>query len=183
MTDDESREAVDKALQEFLRAFVSDIAMTVEQTVFVRDVDFAAEQERAETAAEHLAQMRLRQCGAERAGRGAGDGNRLAGPVVLAPRPRAPIDGVLEHRRDRTVVFRGDDQDAVGLRELVLEAHHLGREVALVVLVVHRQVVDTDEFRLELAGGELGHRLGELAVDRVLAVGTDDHGDLGYGHG
>jgi hypothetical protein len=178
-----SGEAVDKALQELLRAFVGDIALIVDQTWLERDVDLAAEQKGAEAAAEHLAQMRLRQSRTERAGRRAGNGDRLAGPVVLAPRPRAPIDRILEHGRDRTIVLRRDDQDAIGLGEFVLEAHDFGHEVVFVVLVVHRQIVDADEFRLELAGGELGQRLGELAIDRFLAVGADDQSDLGYRHG
>ena len=75
-------------------------------------------------------------------------------------------------------MFRRDDQHAVGARELVLEAHHLGRQVAFVVLVVHRQIVDADEFGVELAGAELDQRLGELAVDRFAAVGADDDGNV-----
>ena len=64
-------------------------------------------------------------------------------------------------------MFWGDDQDAVGLGDLVLEAHHLGRKVAFVVLVVERQIVDAHEFGVEFPGAELDQRLGELAVDRI----------------
>ena len=72
MAGNESDNAVDKTLQKFLRAFVGDIAMLVDQALFERDIDFTAEEKGTEASAEHLAQMRLRQCGAERAGRGAG---------------------------------------------------------------------------------------------------------------
>ncbi len=108
----------------------------------------------------------------------------LPGQTLCAERPRAPIDRVLQRRRHRSVVFRRDDQYAVGLCDLVLEAHHFGRQIALVVLVVDRQIVDADEFRFEFAGAELDERLGELAVDRFPAVRSDDHGDLRQGgHG
>ena len=39
----------------------------------------------------------------------------------------------------------------------------------LVVLVVHRQIVDLDEFGLEGVGAELGQRLRQFAVDRIRA--------------
>ena len=77
------REAVDEALQEFLRALVADIAVIVDQVRLERDVGFAAEQSHAE--AEHdRAQMLLHQRAADGARRGAGDEARLAGPRVLA---------------------------------------------------------------------------------------------------
>src|SRR5271168_585357 len=124
--------------------------------------------------------MLLRQGTADRARRSAGNEAWFAGPNALAVGPRAPIDGVFQHRRDRTVMFRRDNQHAVGVADLVLVAHHFGRQVAFVILVVHRQVVDADEF----TGAELYQRLGELAVDRFTAVRADDHGDLGrVGHG
>src|SRR5580704_7006706 len=95
MAGNERDNAVDKTLQKFLRAFVGDIAMLVDQALFERDIDFTAEEKGTEASAEHLAQMRLRQCRTERAGRRARNGDRLAGPVVLTPRPRAPIDAFL----------------------------------------------------------------------------------------
>ena len=144
------------------------------------NVGFAAEQKRAE-ADEHVAQVLLRQRAADRAGRSAGDEGWLIDPGILAVGPRAPIDGVLQHRRHRPVMLGRDDQHAVGLRDFVLEARHFGREVGFVVLVVHGQVVDAHDFGIEFAGAELGECLGELAVDRFAAVRADDHGDLGLG--
>ena len=179
---DQVGEAVDEALQEFLRALVADIALIVEQVRLELDVGFAAEQRHAE--AEHDgAQIGLHQRGADRAGRSAGDEAGLAGPDAGAERPRAPVDGVFQRGRDRAVMFRRDDQHAVGLFDLVLEAHHLGRQIAFVVLVVQRQIVDAHEFGVEFAGAELDQRLGEFAVDRFAAVRADDDGDLREGHG
>ena len=106
---------------------------------------------------------------------------------TLLPKGRAPpVDGVFEHRRHRSVVFRRDDQHAVGARQFVLEADDLGGQVAFVVLVVHRQIVDADELGVELVGAELDERLSVFAIDRVTAIAADDHGDLGQsggGHG
>ena len=76
-----------------------------------------------------------------------------------------------------------DDKHAVGLFDLVLEAHDLRRQVAFVVLVVERQIVDAHDFGVEFAGAELDQRLGQFAVDRFAAVRADDDGDLRKGHG
>src|SRR5262249_41055115 len=135
------REAVDEILQKFLGAVVADSTLVVDQIRLEGDVGLAAKEDHAK-ADHHRTEMLLRQGAADRAGRGAGDESGLAGPGVLTPRPRAPVDGVLENRGNGAVMFRSDNQDAVGAREFVLEAHHLGRKVAFIVLVVHRQVGD-----------------------------------------
>ena len=81
-------------------------------------------------------------------------------------------------------MFGSNDQYAVRLGDLVLETDDLGGKAAFMVLIVHRQVVDADQFGVELAGAELDQRQSEFAVDRIAAVGADDDGDLGQsGHG
>ena len=59
----------------------------------------------------------------------------------------------------------------------------LSRHRLLVVLVVHRQVVDLDEFGVEIAGAEPDQRLRQLAVDGFAAVGADDDAELEFCHG
>src|ERR1700677_2510164 len=98
--------------------------------------------------------MLLCERAADRAGRGAGDESGLAGPRALTPWPRAPIDRVFQRCRNRAVMFRSNDQDAVGARDLSLEAHDFRRQVAFVILVVQRQIVDAYEMRVEFAGAE-----------------------------
>src|SRR5262245_8297157 len=46
-----------------------------------------------------------------------------------------PVQEFLPHGRapQSMAMFRSDNQDAVGAREFVLEAHHLGRKVAFIV--------------------------------------------------
>ena len=93
------------------------------------------------------------------------------------PQGRAPQYGVLEGRGNGAVMFRGDNQHAVGARQFVFEAHHFGRQVTFIVLVVHRQVVDAGEARGEPAGAKPDQRPGQFAIDGIAAIAADDHGD------
>lgn len=79
-------------------------------------------------------------------------------------------------------MLRRDDQDAVGARKFILETDDLGGQVAFVVLVVHRQIVDADDPRVEFVGAELDHRLRQLAVDRFAAIAADDDGKERFRH-
>src|SRR5215204_6499181 len=97
-------ELIEEALQECPRALVGDGAVVGDQALLEGYIGLAAHQENA-LRAEDLAKVLLRQRRADRARRGAGDGGELARPGVLAPRPRAPIEGVLEHGWDRAAVL------------------------------------------------------------------------------
>ena len=77
----------------------------------------------------------------------------------------------------------GDEQQGVGGFELGLEAGDRCRHRVLVVLVVHRQVVDLDEFGVEGVGTELRQRLRQLAVDGFAPVRADDDAELVLCHG
>ena len=180
---DQRGELVDEGLQESPRALVGDGAVVVDQAGLEGDIGLAAHQENAQVA-EHLAQMLLRERGADRARRGAGDGGELAGPGVLAPRPRAPVDGVLEHGRDRAVVLGRHEQHAVGGRDLGLEADDARRQLALDVLIVDRQIVDLDEVERPAAGApSLASACASLRLmDSRRLLPTID-GDLEFGHG
>src|ERR1043166_5828646 len=124
-------ELIEEAFQKAPRAVVGDIVVGVDQARLERYIVLAAHQQNA-LGAEDLAKVLLRERGADRARRRAGDGGELPGPVVLAPRPRAPIDGVLELRRDRTVVLGRHKQKPVRRRDLGFEANHARRQIALV---------------------------------------------------
>ena len=96
----------------------------------------------------------------------------LPGQEVL-PQGRAPQSmAFFEHGRDRAAVLGGDEQQGVGAVEFGLEAGDGGRHRLFVVLVVHRQVVDLDEFGLEGVGAELRQRLRQLAVDGFAPVAS-----------
>ena len=77
----------------------------------------------------------------------------------------------------------GDEQQGVGSGEVSLEAGDRRRHRIFVILVVHRQVVDRDEFGLELIGAEADQRLGELAVDGFAPVAADQDAELVLCHG
>jgi len=80
-------------------------------------------------------------------------------------------------------MLRRYDQNAVGPRNLVLEARDFGHRVGFVVLIEQRQiVVDAHEMHVEFVGCELGQRLGVFPVDRFLAVRAGDHGEMGLRH-
>ena len=79
-------------------------------------------------------------------------------------------------------MFGRDDQDTVGLRQLIFVAHDFRRQAALEVLIEHRQMVDADKVRVELVSAELGERQREFAVDRVAAVAADDDGKVRLCH-
>jgi hypothetical protein len=70
-----------------------------------------------------------------------------------------------------------------GFSDLRLQAHHRFAGRGVVVLVVERQVVDTQRRELEVAGPELGHGAGQLAVERIAAQAADDEGDVDGLHG
>ena len=80
-------------------------------------------------------------------------------------------------------MLRGDEQQGVGAAKFGLEASDRRRHRVFVVLVVHRQVVDLDEFGLEGVGAEFGQRLRQLAVDGLAPVGADDDAELVLCHG
>ena len=67
---------------------------------------------RAPAPASDLAQLGLRPDGAEHAGAGADHGGGLVAQRRVGQRARGPVDGVLEHARDRVVVLRRREQDA-----------------------------------------------------------------------
>ena len=77
----------------------------------------------------------------------------------------------------------GDEQQGVGGLELGFEAGDLVGHRLLLVLVVHGQVVDLDEFGVEIPGAEPHQRLRQLAVDGFAAVGANDDAELEFCHG
>ena len=133
--------------------------------------------------AEHRAQMLLGDGRRDGAAGGADDGGGLARPGGLAPRPRAPVDGVLEHGRNRAVVLGGDEQQGVGASTSALKrATGAGTGCSLSWLYIGRSSI-CDEFGLEGVGPELDQRLRQSAVDRFAPVRADDDAELEFCHG
>jgi hypothetical protein len=122
---------------------------------------------------------------ADATGRDADHGAGFAVPGALTVRPRADVDRVLQHSRDRAVVLGRDEEDGVGGRDLLLECDRRRRRVGVVVLVVEGQLADLDDLERERRRRHGDQRLGELAVERALAKAADDDRDAAgaAGHG
>ena len=74
----------------------------------------------------------------------------LARPGALAIRARGVIDRVLEHTGDRTIVFSGDEQQALRRRDFSFQPLDGLGWVRVVVLVVQRQVADLQLLKREV---------------------------------
>ena len=77
---------------------------------------------------------------------------RFSRPRTLAGRAGAAIERVLEQPRDRTVVFRGNEEETVRGPDLAFHPYDHQR-VLVVVLVIQRKVAD-----LHLAEGKFRRR-------------------------
>ena len=64
--------------------------------------------------------MLLREGGADGTHRDTQHTSRLAGPSVLAIGPRGMINRILEDARNRSIVFRRDEQQALGSGDIGL---------------------------------------------------------------
>ena len=107
---------------------------------------------------------------------------RFSPPHTLAGRAGTVVERVLEHTRDRTVIFRGYEKDAVGGPDPAFHPHHRRGRVLVVVLVIQRQVAD-----LYLAEGKFRRRklhdgIGKFPVERILPEASDDNGNLVLAH-
>ena len=63
-----------------------------------------------------------------------------------------------------------------------LETGDRRRHRILVILIVHRQVVDLDKGGVEGVAAEGGQSLGQFAVDRRAPVAADDDAELEFRH-
>src|SRR5882672_3310065 len=101
------------------------------------------------------------------------------------------VQSVLEHRRDAAVVFRGDEEVAVELGDLLLPAlrhlvlrgrPHIGRDL---VEERHRVVAQVEELHAHVGSGrgDLMDPFRRLLAEAAHTCGADDDRDLGFGHG
>jgi len=91
------------------------------------------------------------------------------------------VDRVLQHARDRAVVFGRDEEDRVGVEHFPPQPQH-GLGQRLRVVVVQRQVVDADAMEGEARRRQRLQGAGQLRIDGTLADAADDHADVEAGH-
>ncbi len=118
--------------------------------------------------AEHLPEVGLRPHGAELARAGADHGHGLVAQSALAHRARGPVDRVLQHAGNRTVVLGCGEEDRVRRRPLLTEtADGRGELLELEILVVQGQVADAlPDLDLDALRRGLGRGVQELRVVR-----------------
>src|SRR5258708_32706897 len=109
------------------------------------------------------------------------DRSRLLVEHALTIRARSYVDCVLEHARNAPIVFRTAEQDAVGLGNLLAEAHPLLRGVGIKILIVKWKVPNFDHRPFEIVIAKSADRPGDFSVDASFAKAADDDRDL-VGH-
>ncbi len=95
---------------------------------------------------------------------------------MLFPQGRVPTStAVLERARQAAVVFRRDDENAVGGRRRVPESRPGGRRrVRLEILVVEGQVADGSSVKVQPEGASSFAALASMAAVSALAQAADD---------
>ena len=132
--------------------------------------------------AQDLAQLGLGPDGAEHPGAGPDHGDGLVAQRARGGRPRGPVDGVLEHAGDRRVVFRGREQQGVGVGDRLPETGDGRRAVAdVVVLVVGRDRLEPVE-DLELGALLLDELAGRAQQQRVVRLAAQAPADAEHPH-
>src|SRR5579862_1602851 len=148
---------------------VEETALVVEALGRAADRDLRADGACAGDAEDSL-QILLRPQGAELACACAGNRDRLVAEGRVEPRPRCPVDRVLQTAGDGAVVLGRDEEDRVGgAPRLAQPAHRLRRVVAVEFLVVERQLREPfPELKLDTLRRGLGGGPQEARVVRAL---------------
>ena len=168
-------------LQHLLHRLADELALVVEGGADSVEVDFRLAQDHAGNARHDVLQMLG---GADAAGRARRIGNnarRLAEETALAIGPRANVDGVLQHARNRAVIFGRTEQYAVRLLQLFAERQPVGRGRRFEILVEKGNAVQRGDVDLKRARCEFRQRVGDLERKTLLAKAADDRDDV-VGH-
>ena len=174
--------AVHPALQKLAGAFVGDVELVVDQAFGILQEYLRRGEGVGAFGGQDVAKVLLHHGGAGGAGRCADDAHGLAGPRVLAPRARAPVDAVLDGGRDRAVVFGRDKEDALRIGDLLLELGGGRGQVVLVVLVVERDVAQAHILELEVGRNQLFQRTRQAQIDRGGTKASDKDCNLVCAH-
>ena len=132
---------------------------------------------------EALAQVILHARAAEQAAGAGLDRHRLAFERVVL-HARGPVDGVLEAARNGPVVFRGHDDDAIGLADGIgPRRHRRGKAAALVIEIVDRDGGPRRRRRnLHACRRKRRQRALQRGVERRLAQRAADGNDIQVSH-
>src|SRR5262245_2923163 len=184
---DERRERLELLLEQAARGLVLELAgLLVEARGAAADEDFRLVQRERVEEAQHLAQVVLNARPADRAGRRRLDGDRLADERLLF-QTRHPVERILQSARQREIVFRRVEDDAVGGADGVGQRIHGGREAGRVldVGIVEGKLGERRRFLDGHAGGrQPGQEIHDHPVERAFAQAAADADDVELsGHG
>src|SRR5688500_8650914 len=107
-------ELAHEVAQEGRRRVVSDLTIGCEDLRRVSDVGLRRGHLTGIAEAEHTAQALLTDRCADRPNGGANDGSGYVVEGVPTPRPRRPVDRILQRPGDGSVVLMSDEEDGVG---------------------------------------------------------------------
>lgn len=79
------------------------------------------------------------------------------------------VNGILQHAWHGAIVFRGNEQQAVSRLDLALQPLHRRCLVAVIILIVERQITDGHLLEGELWRPQLGQGGRQFAVEGILA--------------
>src|SRR3954471_15712586 len=182
MLRDVHRKRVDIGLEHRLQGLLGQAAVGIEGVAHPVQIGLRLLHDRAGNARQDVLESLGGTDAAERARRVRDNADRLAVERALAVGPRGDVDGVLQNARDRAIVFRRDEDDAVRLLDLFAKRQPIGRRRALEVLVEERDAGRRDDLELERSRRELGERMSDLQREAVLAQAAGDRDDI-VGHG
>ena len=127
--------------------------------------------------------MLLTDSRADGAGRRSGDSNRLALPDVLIGWARAPINRVLQHRGNRAIMLGRYKQRGVSSADFIGKADDGDGPLAVEIVVIHGEIIDSDEFELEfVALAEAYEGMRQPAIYGFSAIAAYDCRDFEFSH-
>jgi hypothetical protein len=181
---DEGCKGVDILLQYLLQRFLGALSLVVEGVADGVQVNFRLPHDRPGNSGQDVLQVFGGADTAQWPRRIADDADRLAEERALAIGARSDVDGVLQHPRDRTIVFRRDEQHAIRFLQLVAEREPVGRRICFQILIEKRDVVQGDDIQLERIRRQFRQRIGDLEAETLFAKAADnDDNAVRGGHG
>src|SRR5581483_535524 len=105
----------------------------------------------------------------------ADDACRQAIPDTLALWTRTDVDGVLETARNRSIVFRRDEEDGLRRANRIAKLCPRLRWPVIKLFIVERQIADRNEIAIELRRRPRHQDLGDLQTERSGAQTADNH--------
>src|SRR5687768_3962670 len=126
---------LEELADELFRCLIRQITLGIEAVSSIADHHLRLINGKHIQKDEYLSQMVLRPGRADGSDRSAHDRHRLPIPRAVSVRSRRPIDGVLQHTRNRVIVLRRHNQNGIRLADAPLELGDLRGWILFLVLI------------------------------------------------